>query len=429
MRGTVQDRERKQGGVGMNKKERVERAERAKGKKAALGEDIAIENFTAGKEHEEHEPLNSLDEFPEKYQQDLLNAGIEPSEKGRSGSFLQRDCSVVFSAAKFPGLEIKSTTDALKEHDWLNEYFWRAVPVDADKYTAELELDEDQEQTNGYFIRSEAGKKVTMPVQSCLFITTEKIGQKVHNIVIAEEGSELHIITGCSVAHAVNSALHLGVSEFFVKRGAKITFTMIHNWSRGVEVRPRSAVVIEDDGTFISNYILMTPVKSLQMYPTAYCVGRNARATFQTVIYAHGDARIDSGSRAVLQGAGSRAEIISRVIATENAKVVARSDVVGEGENAKGHIECQGLMLSDTAEVESIPELKATRRDLVLSHEAAVGKIAEEEIQYLMARGLSEEEATSVIIRGFLNVDITGLPEALARETKKMFEMSLEKVV
>ncbi|HDN68572.1 MAG TPA: SufD family Fe-S cluster assembly protein, partial [Methanomicrobia archaeon] len=271
--------------------------------------------------------------------------------------------------------------------------------------------------------------KVTMPVQSCLFITTEKIGQKVHNIVIAEEGSELHIITGCSVAHAVNSALHLGVSEFFVKRGAKITFTMIHNWSRGVEVRPRSAVVIEDDGTFISNYILMTPVKSLQMYPTAYCVGRNARATFQTVIYAHGDARIDSGSRAVLQGAGSRAEIISRVIATENAKVVARSDVVGEGENAKGHIECQGLMLSDTAEVESIPELKATRRDLVLSHEAAVGKIAEEEIQYLMARGLSEEEATSVIIRGFLNVDITGLPEALARETKKMFEMSLEKVV
>ena len=140
------------------------------------------------------------------------------------------------------------------------------------------------------------------------------LGFPSYKVTIAEEDSELHIITGCSVSHAVNSALHLGVSEFYVKKGAKITFTMIHNWSRGMVVRPRSAVMIEDDGAFISNYILMTPVKSLQMYPTAYCVGRNARATFQTIIYAHGDTVIDSGSRAVLRGEGSRSEIISRIL-------------------------------------------------------------------------------------------------------------------
>ncbi len=406
----------------MTKKDIIERAERAKAKKAALGEDIAIEKYAIGKEHK---ALNSLNEIPAEYQQDLLDAGIEPSEKDRSGSFLQQDCSVVFSTVKYPGLELMSTEDALKGHNWLKDYLWKAVPVDMDKYTAEVEL----EQTHGYFIRSEAGKKVTMPVQSCLFITSDKIGQKVHNIIIAEEDSELHIITGCSVSHAVNSALHLGVSEFYVKRGAKITFTMIHNWNRGMEVRPRSAVVIEDDGVFISNYILMTPVKSLQMYPTVYCVGKNARATFQTIVYAHGDAKIDIGSRAVLRGEGSRTEIISRVIATDRAEVIARSDVIGEGANAKGHIECRGLMLSDTAKIDSIPELRATRKDLDLSHEAAVGKIAEEEIQYLMARGLSEEEATSVIIRGFLNVDITGLPDALARETKRMFDLNLEKVM
>ncbi|MCW3130776.1 MAG: SufD family Fe-S cluster assembly protein [Methanophagales archaeon] len=406
----------------MTKKDIIERAERARAKKAALGEDIAIEKYAIGKEHK---ALNSLNEIPAEYQQDLLDAGIEPSEKDRSGSFLQQDCSVVFSTVKYPGLELMSTEDALKGHNWLKDYLWKAVPVDMDKYTAEVEL----EQTHGYFIRSEAGKKVTMPVQSCLFITSDKIGQKVHNIIIAEEDSELHIITGCSVSHAVNSALHLGVSEFYVKRGAKITFTMIHNWNRGMEVRPRSAVVIEDDGVFISNYILMTPVKSLQMYPTVYCVGKNARATFQTIVYAHGDAKIDIGSRAVLRGEGSRTEIISRVIATDRAEVIARSDVIGEGANAKGHIECRGLMLSDTAKIDSIPELRATRKDLDLSHEAAVGKIAEEEIQYLMARGLSEEEATSVIIRGFLNVDITGLPDALARETKRMFDLNLEKVM
>ncbi len=403
----------------------IERAKRARSKRAALGEDIELENYVSAGSVAEHDALNSLSEFPDEYRHDLLEAGIEPGEDNRSGSFIQRDCSVVFSAVKYPGLELMSTTDALRRHDWLVDYMWKAVPVDMDKYTAEVELD----QTHGYFIRSEAGQKVTVPVQSCLFITTDRVGQKVHNIVIAEEDSELHIINGCAVTHGVSSALHLGVTEFYVKRGAKITFTMIHNWNPGVEVRPRSAVMIEDEGTFISNYILMTPVKSLQMYPSAYCVGRNARATFQTVIYAHGDANIDSGARAVLRGEGSRSEVISRVIATDNARVIARSNVIGEGANAKGHIECRGLMLSDSAEIESIPELRATRRDLDLSHEAAVGRIAEDEIYYLMSRGLSEEEAISVIVRGFLNVDITGLPEALARETKRMFDMSLEKVM
>lgn len=404
-------------------KEIIERAQRAKAKKALLGEDVDIEYYTT--ETNEHDVLASLDDISEDYGQDLLDAGIEPSEKDRSGSFLQQDRSVVFSRAKYPGLELMSTTDAIKKYDWLKEYLWNAIPVDMDKYTAEVEL----AQSHGYFIRSEAGSKVTMPVQSCLFITSDKIRQNVHNIVIAEENSELHLITGCSVSHTVNSALHLGVSEFYVKKGAKITFTMVHNWGGGVEVRPRSAVVIEDDGVYISNYILVTPVKSLQMFPTTYCMGRNARATSQSIVYATNDAKIDIGSRAVLQGEGSRAEIISRVIATDNAKVIARGDVFGEAANAKGHIECRGLMLSDTATIDSIPELKATRRDLELSHEAAVGKIAEAEIQYLMARGLSEDEATSVIIRGFLNVDITGLPDALAKETKKMFDMSLEKVM
>lgn len=161
----------------MTKKDIIERAERAKAKKAALGEDIAIEKYAIGKEHK---TLNSLNEIPAEYQQDLLDAGIEPSEKDRSGSFLQQDCSVVFSTVKYPGLELMSTEDALKGHNWLKDYLWKAVPVDMDKYTAEVEL----EQTHGYFIRSEAGKKVTMPVQSCLFITSDKIGQKVHNIII-----------------------------------------------------------------------------------------------------------------------------------------------------------------------------------------------------------------------------------------------------
>jgi len=399
------------------------RAYSAKDKKALLGEDVEIEDYTA--ETEEHDTLTTLTEISEEYGQDLRKVGIEPSERDRSGSFLQRDHSVLFSAVRYPGLEIMSTTDAVKKYDWLKEYLWKVVPVDTDKYTAEVALC----QTHGYFIRVEAGSKVVMPLQACLFITSDKIRQNLHNIVIAEENSELHIITGCSVSHSVNSALHIGVSEMYVKKGAKITFTMVHNWGAGIEVRPRTAVVVEDDGLFVGNYILATPVKSLQMYPTVYCRGRNARTSSQSILYATGNANIDLGSRAVLEGIGSRAEIKSRVIVRDNARVIARGDLYGGARDAKGHIECRGLVLSNTSEIDSIPVLKAKRSDIDLSHEAAVGKVAEEEIHYLMARGLSEDEATSVIIRGFLNVEITGLPDALARETKKMLDMTLEKAM
>lgn len=176
-------------------------AERAKAKKAALGEDVDIEKYTT--ETKNYDALNSLDEFPEEYKQNLLDAGIEPSGKERAGSFLQRDRSVVFSKVKYKGLELMSTTDAMAKYDWLEDYLWKAIPVDMDKYTANVQL----AQSHGYFIRSEAGSKVTMPVQACLFITSDKVRQNVHNIIIAEENSELHIITGCSVSHTVSSAL------------------------------------------------------------------------------------------------------------------------------------------------------------------------------------------------------------------------------
>ncbi len=204
---------------------------------------------------------------------------------------------------------------------------------------------------------------------------------------------------------------------------------MVHNWAKDFNVRPRSAAIIEENGVFISNYICMSPVKSLQMYPTAYCIGKNSRATFQSILYAGGRTKMDVGSRAVLRGEGSRAELITRAIAADDAEIIARGELIGENTGIKGHLECRGIMLSDNAMIHAIPELIGRKKDVDLSHEAAVGKIAEEEILYLMARGLSKEEAASVIIRGFLNVDIKGLPEELAEATRRMIKMSAEKVL
>jgi Fe-S cluster assembly scaffold protein SufB len=131
---------------------------------------------------------------------------------------------------------------------------------------------------------------------------------------------------------------------------------------------------------------------------------------------------MDVGSKAVLQGTGSRAEMIARVIAVDRAKIYSRGLLVGEKEDTKAHLECRGLLLSDDALIHAIPELTAKVKGTELSHEAAVGKIAEEQIQYLMARGFSELEAQSLIVRGFMDVGIMGLPQALETEIKRMVD-------
>lgn len=401
-------------------KEKLKKAEKAVEKRASFGPDVDISQY-----QEPPEEKISLKEIPSEDKEAALETGIDLSEKRRSGTFFQIDRSVICARSRERGLEVLSISKAKEVYPWLENYMWEAVSSDADKYTAQTALNP----THGYFIRAKKGSKSTFPLQACLFIGKEGVAQRVHNIIIAEEGAELHLITGCTTSRQVKSALHIGVSEFYVHKNAKITFTMIHNWTPEVEVRPRTGIIIEENGAFISNYICLRPVKNLQLYPTAYLRGANSKVRFQTILYGLKDSFIDSGSRAVLKAPRSGAEILSRVIGAEKSRIIARGELVGEVPNVKGHLECQGLILSPQSFIQAIPSLQAKSEGVELSHEAAVGKIAEEEIVYLMSRGLSEEEATSLIVRGFLNVEIEGLPESLERETRKILQMDLEKIL
>jgi hypothetical protein len=220
----------------------------------------------------------------------------------------------------------------------------------------------------------------------------------------------------------VRRGLHVGVSEIFVKKNAKLTFTMIHNWAQEFDARPRTAVRLEEDATFVSNYICLSPVRSLQMFPAAYCVGEGARARFNSILYVKKDSYLDVGAKIILQGRGSRGEVVSRAIATDTGHAYLPGLLVGKGQDCKGHLECRGLLLSDTASIHAIPRLHAEIKGVELTHEAAVGKIAKEQIEYLMARGLSEEEAEALVIRGFMDVGIFGLPTELSEEIGRMVE-------
>ncbi|MBQ6219266.1 MAG: SufD family Fe-S cluster assembly protein [Methanosphaera sp.] len=398
-----------------------DRAEKAVNKKAIIGEDIDLNEYQAA-DVDAHEHIDSLDDLEKTDKETLTSVGMMTNEEDRSASFLQMDQSEVFVNNMFPGVEVMGTAQAFEKYDWLADYMWNAVQVDADKYTATTELGS----LSGYFIRSLPGTKLELPIQACMYIGDDTVRQTAHNIIIAEENSEINIITGCSTAAHVDNAAHIGVSEFYLKENSKVTFTMVHNWAKEVDVRPRTGVIMDDNSTYISNYILTKPVRNLQAYPTAYANGQNTKVFFQSILAGKDDSVIDQGSRTVLNGINSQSEMITRAISEDKSTIITRGDLHGKAHEAKGHLECMGLILSDDSKIYSIPELRGDCTDMELSHEAAVGKIAEAEIQYLMARGLTEDEAASMIVRGFLDIDIKGLPEELAKETKSIMDLSME---
>jgi hypothetical protein len=307
---------------------------------------------------------------------------------------------------------------ALEQEPWIRDYYWKLVKVDADKFTAAAELDLH----DGYVIRALPGSTSIYPIQACLYLSKENLQQNIHNIIIAEEGSELHIITGCSTSPHMKRGAHVGISEFFVKKNAKLSFTMIHNWAEEMVVRPRSVAQVEEGGLFLNNYICMKPVHTLQMYPTTHLVGADAVARFYSIIVGSPGSEYDLGGRIFLKKPGCRAEIVARTI-SNGGKIIARGHLVGEVPDIKAHLECKGLILKGGL-IHAIPELEGHVDGVEMSHEAAVGKIAQEEISYLMSRGLSSEEATSTIVRGFLSVDIPGLPAQLKAEIDRAIEES-----
>jgi Fe-S cluster assembly scaffold protein SufB len=393
-------------------------AAKAIDKKAAIGPDINLEEYDTAPVPHSYLADEDLCELPQEEQHRLLMAGLDVTKKDRGGTYFQKDTEVIHCHTQQEGVEVIPIRKALERYEWIWDYYWKLVPVDMDKYTAAAELGLH----DGYVIRALPGRRAIYPIQACLYLDKDGLQQNVHNVIIAEEDSELHIITGCSTSPHMKRGIHVGISEFYVKRNAKLSFTMIHNWAEDMRVRPRSMARVEEGGLFLNNYICMKPVRSLQMYPTTHLAGKDAVARFYSIIVGSPGSQYDVGGRIFLKEKGTRAEIVARAI-SNGGKIIARGHLIGEVSEVKAHLECRGLLLNGGL-IHAIPELEGRVDGVEMSHEAAVGKIAQEEIAYLMSRGLTEDEATSTIVRGFLSVDIPGLPGALKAEIDRAIEES-----
>lgn len=403
------------------------KAEKARGKKALFGPDIDLSRYT---QHIERGRIESLESLSHQAKEAAIMTGIDIEEKLRSGSYFQIDQSVVYESLNkaYEGqLEIMSTTAALSKYDWLEDYYWKAVPVDQDKYTAEAALN----MTHGYFIRVFPHQKPQYPVQSCLLVAESYVSQNVHNIIIVEEGAELQVITGCTLSKHDAEGIHLGISEFYVKKGGKLFFTMIHNWADNFHVRPRTWAVVEEDGAFVSNYVLLKPVKSIQAFPVAYLKGDRASAKFNTIVYGLKDSYIDLGSRIILEGENTRGESVARTIAADESVIYARGDLVAKTKgHCLAHLDCRGIVFSTRSKIYAIPQLVSDGASKAeLSHEASIGPIAEEQVEYLMSRGISREDAVSVITSGFLNLDIPYIPEFLDKNIKEVIKTTAKEAL
>ena len=190
---------------------------------------------------------------------------------------------------------------------------------------------------------------------------------------------------------------------------------------------PVGQVVVRQDGRIVDiplgHVVVAQPAKDVQMFPKAVCAGENSKAVFNSILYVQEGNWMDIGSWAVLEGKNSNTELNTRAICRKDSTLISRGTIEGNSSECRGHLECRGLLPDDEAVLEAIPILRATKMGAELSHEAAVGKLNEGEITYLMSRKLSEDQAVGILIRGFMDVSIMGLSPAIKEEIDKIVDL------
>jgi Fe-S cluster assembly scaffold protein SufB len=359
--------------------------------------------------------LETLDQIERDDAAELAHVGVDVrGENTRSGTFIQRNLLPLCIYVHTEGLVMLPIAEALKKYDWLKDYYWKTVPPDLDEVTAKCL--EQAEEPQGFFIWLKQGTKLKAPAQAGLYMSHGDVSQIIHNVVILEEDSELNLITGCLTKLNVKNGIHYAVSEHYLGKNAKLTNTMVHSWGPDVIVRPRSGTIVEAGGSFVSNYVSLRPAKIIESDPQTWLNGQGASVKYLTIILGSEGATVDTGGSVYLNAEDTSAELAHRGVCT-GGRMHQRGLLIGNA-RCRAHVDCAGMVLDAVKGgfIESIPGLKGLHPEARMSHEASIGKIAPEQVEYLMSRGMEEREAISMIIRGFLDADIEGLgPELDAR--------------
>jgi len=372
------------------------------------------------------------DDVPENVKNTFDKLGIPEAEKKfLAGVGAQYESEVVYHNLRKDladqGVLFLDTDSALKEHpEIFKKYFAKIIPPEDNKFAAL----NSAVWSGGSFIYIPPGVKVDMPLQAYFRINAENIGQFERTLIIADEGSEVHYIEGCTAPVYSSESLHVAVVELIAHKDAKLRYTTIQNWSNDVYnlVTKRAyayegATVEWIDGSIGS--------KLTMKYPGIYLMGRKAHGETLSIAFAGKNQHQDTGAKMVHLAPDTTSKVTSKSVSRANGRSTYRGllKVAKGATNVKSTVRCDALLLDDTSKTDTYPYMEIDQEDATVTHEATVGKIGDEQIFYLMSRGFTEEEALSLIVNGFMEPFTKELPMEYAVELNRLIKLEMDNSV
>ena len=375
-------------------------------------------------------PMNeNWDDVPSYIRDTFDRLGIPEAEKqSLAGVGAQYDSEVVYHSVH-KELEEQGViytdieTAIVKYGDMLKEYFMTLITVNDHKFAAL----HGAVWSGGSFIYVPKGVKVKMPLQSYFRLNAPEAGQFEHTLIIVDEGADLHFIEGCSAPKYQKNALHAGAVELFVRKGARLRYSTIENWSRNMYNLNTKRALVEEDG--VIEWVSGSFGSRVSMlYPMSILKGDRSRCEFTGVTFASAGQYLDTGCKIIHQGKNTSSTVHSKSISKNGGTAFYRGllKVLPEATGTRSTVECESLMLDNESTSDTIPIIDINNDSVDIGHEAKIGRISDEAIFYLMSRGISEDEAKAMIVRGFVEPISKELPLEYAVELNKLIELELE---
>ncbi|WP_407370783.1 Fe-S cluster assembly protein SufB [Carnobacterium sp.] len=376
-----------------------------------------------------NQPERSWEDVPDKIKETFERIGIPEAErKYLAGAGAQYESEVVYHNMKEEfekmGIVFTDTDTALKEYpEIFKEHFGTVVPATDNKLAAL----NSAVWSGGTFIYVPKGVRCDVPLQMYFRINDEAMGQFERTLIVVDEGASVHYVEGCTAPTFSSSSLHAAIVEIVVKKDAYCRYTTIQNWSNNVYNLVTKRAVAEEGATmeWIDGNL---GAKTTMKYPSIQLNGRGARGTMLSIAMAGAGQNQDTGAKMIHNAPNTSSSIVSKSIAKDGGEVNYRGQVTF-GKNSGGsisHIECDTIIMDDLSKSDTIPFNEIHNGNVSLEHEAKVSKISEEQLYYLMSRGLTEQEATEMIVMGFVEPFSKELPMEYAVELNRLIAYEME---
>ncbi len=375
----------------------------------------------------------SWEDLPEDIKNTYDRLGIPEAEKQRlvAGVAAQYESEVVYHKIREDlqeqGVIFLDTDTALREQeDLFREYFGTVIPVGDNKFAAL----NTSVWSGGSFIYVPKGVNVEIPPQAYFRINTENMGQFERTLIIVDEGAYVHYVEGCTAPIYKSDSLHSAVVEIIVKKGARCRYTTIQNWSNNVYNLVTKRAIAHEGATmeWVDGNI---GSKVTMKYPAVWLVGEHARGETLSIAFAGEGQHQDAGAKMVHAAPHTSSSIISKSVARGGGRTSYRGLVqIQEGAyGSRSTVRCDALLIDDISRSDTYPYVDVREDDVSMGHEASVSKVSEEQLFYLMSRGMSEADAMAMIVRGFIEPIARELPMEYALELNRLIELQMEGAV